>query len=382
VNATNSAADAPATDGARLCPDLAVRLPYVTQYGAGCMAYSTLAEGVEAFVVPGIGYVAYARQRLFGERVFALADPIAPPERWGEVIDRFVAEHPKAMFVQSGDRTAALLRERGFYVNEMGTETEIDVQTFKLGWRKRKSVTYMCSLAKRSEPTLREIPAADVSRERVRAISDEWISTRVSASRELKFLTRPAVFGDEPGVRKFYSCVRDEVIGFAYFSPMYEDGKVIGYLFDVHRHIADEPAARKDETGEPEAPESSAGDAVPTGGTRIPELLAKGIRGAPRGLTDWTLVEAMNVFRAEGARTLSLGFSPFHDVDDRGPGHSPFTRWLLRTSYTKLEWLYHNTGNAMFKQRWKGTTKKVYFAARGRYPVLDLLAIYRLCGAF
>jgi phosphatidylglycerol lysyltransferase len=369
----------PATDDARLCPDLAVRLPYVTQHGSGCMAYSTLAEGVEAFVVQGTGYVAFERQRLLGDRVFALSDPIAPPERWGEVLDAFLAAHPRAMFVQLGDRAAGLLRDRGLYVNEMGTETEIDVQTFKLGWRKRKSVTYMHGLAKRSGPTLREIPAAELSRERVRAISDEWISTRVSGSRELRFLTRPAVFGDEPGVRKFYASVEGEVIGFAYFSPMYEGGKTIGYLFDVHRQIAEAPAPRDDESSDEDAGKPRDVDA--SGGTRIPELVAKGVRGAPRGLTDWMLVEAMNVFRAEGARTLSLGLSPFHDVDDKGPGHSPFTRWLLRSCYTKLDWLYHNTGNARFKQRWKATTKKVYVATRRRYPVLDLLAVYKLCGA-
>jgi lysylphosphatidylglycerol synthetase-like protein (DUF2156 family) len=383
VNATNSAAHAARGGGSRLCPDLAVRLPYVEQHGSGCMAYSTLAEGVDAFVVPGIGYVGYARQRMLGERVFALADPIAPPERCGELLDRFLAEMPDAMFVQIGERTAALLRERGFFVNEMGTETDIDLQEFKLSWRKRKSVTYMCSVAKRSEPTMREIPAAELPRARVQAISDEWISTRVAQRRELAFLTRPVVFEDEPGVRKFYASVRGEVIAFAYFSPMYASGKVIGYLFDIHRHIPDEPFTRHaaaPDGGEPGAAQAPAGGGPAKRGTKIPELLGKGILGGPHGLTDWMLVEAMKVFKAEGVRTLALGLSPFHGVDDRGSGHSPFTRWLFRTSYTKLDWLYHNTGAAVFKQRWKGTARQAYVATRHRYPVLDLLAMYRLCG--
>jgi lysylphosphatidylglycerol synthetase-like protein (DUF2156 family) len=266
----------------------------------------------------------------------------------------------------------------------MGTETDIDLGEFKLSSSKRKSVTYMCNVAKRSQPELREMTAAEAPRARVQAISDEWISTRVTRTRELTFLTRPVVFDDEPGVRKFYASVQDEVIGFAYFSPMYEGGALIGYHFDVHRQIPEDPAARKAKAAKSEeSGESGAetGDAPAEGGTRIPELLAKGIRGAPRGLSYWVLVEAMKVFKAEGARTLALGLSPFHGVDDRGTGHSPFTRWLFRTSYTKLDWIYNNTGNADFKQRWKGTSKKVYVATRGRYPLLDLLAIYRLCGA-
>src|SRR6267142_267146 len=182
MNESRKATGGRLTSGSRLCEDLDVRLPYLKQHGGGCMAYSTLAEDVEAFVVPDLGYVAYARQRLLGERVFVLADPIAPPERWGEILDLFLAQRPRAVFVQIGERTAALLRERGRVVNEMGTETDIDVPSFKLSASKRKSVTYMCNVAKRSAPVLREIPAAELPHERLRAISDEWSGTRSRAA--------------------------------------------------------------------------------------------------------------------------------------------------------------------------------------------------------
>src|SRR5437899_4568578 len=76
MNESGKATGGRLTSGSRLCEDLDVRLPYLKQHGGGCMAYSTLAEDVEAFVVPDLGYVAYARQRLLGERVFVLADPI------------------------------------------------------------------------------------------------------------------------------------------------------------------------------------------------------------------------------------------------------------------------------------------------------------------
>src|SRR5947208_691593 len=378
MNESGKATGGRLTSGSRLCEDLDVRLPYLKQHGGGCMAYSTLAEDVEAFVVPDLGYVAYARQRLLGERVYVLADPIAPPERWGEILDLFLAQRPRAVFVQIGERTAALLRERGRLVNEMGTETDIDVPSFKLSASKRKSVTYMCNVAKRSAPVLREIPAAELPYERLRAISDEWIGTRVATHRELSFLTRKAVFADEPGVRKFYAFVQDELIGYAFFSPMYEDGRTIGYHFDIHRQIPEDPAARKAKAEQDE--ESGGADEGPRG-TRIPELLAKGIHGSPRGLSYWILVEAIKLFQQEGVRTLSLGLSPYHDVNDTGEGFSPFTRWLFRTSYSKLGWAYNSAGNADFKLRWKGTTKKVYVGIRGRYPLLDLLAVYRLCGA-
>src|SRR5262249_55874937 len=88
------------TEGARLCADFDVRFEYLKRHGAGCMAYSTLAGGVDAFVVPGLGYIAFARQRLLGERVFALADPIAPPDRWAELLDLFLAKEPQAVFIQ------------------------------------------------------------------------------------------------------------------------------------------------------------------------------------------------------------------------------------------------------------------------------------------
>jgi phosphatidylglycerol lysyltransferase len=369
------------TRGARLCGDLAARLPYVQRHGSGCMAYSTLADGIEAFHVADAGYVAFARHRLLGERIVVLSDPVADPERWGEVLDRFLAAHPGAVFVQIGERAAGLLRERGRYVNEMGIETEIAVQDFRLSWRKRKTVTGMYNVAARASPVLRELPAKDVPRARLQAISDEWIATRTSSRREMSFLARPAVFDDEPGVRKFYAFVQDEIVGFAYFSPMYRDGAVVGYSFDIHRQVPDEPPARTpaDGAAEGEAAED-ANERSASEGTRIPGLLAKGVLGAPRGLSYWVLVEAMNVFRAEGVRTLSLGLSPLFGVDDAGEGHSAFTRWLFRASYRRLDWLYRNTGNALYKTRWKGTQRKVYVALRGRYPVLDVVALYRLVG--
>src|SRR2546429_6612249 len=127
MNESGKATGGRLTSGSRLCEDLDVRLPYLKQHGGGCMAYSTLAEDVEAFVVPDLGYVAYARQRLLGERVFVLADPIAPPERWGEILDLFLAQRPRAVFVQIGERSAALLCVRGRLLDVVGIETDNDL---------------------------------------------------------------------------------------------------------------------------------------------------------------------------------------------------------------------------------------------------------------
>src|SRR5689334_21884091 len=113
------------------------------------MAYSTLQESVDAFLVPGLGYIGYTRGGLFRTRTFVLADPIAPQDRHGELLDLFLAEHPDAVFVQTGEATARLLRDRDFWVNEFGTETEIDIQSFKMSWGKHRNIQRMYNIPKR-----------------------------------------------------------------------------------------------------------------------------------------------------------------------------------------------------------------------------------------
>src|SRR5690606_39737216 len=102
----------------------------------------------------------------------------------------------------------------------------------------------------------------------VRGLSDAWRSQKAVSGRELRLLTRPPVFSEEWGVRKFY-CYQDQrLIGYVFFDPFFREGQLIGYTANILRTWP-------------------------------------GIR--PSGVLDHILLEAIKQFQSEGVSNLSLG---------------------------------------------------------------------------
>jgi hypothetical protein len=79
--------------------------PYILQHGRGILSLSTLQQGLQHFLVPGIGYIAYTTMRN-GPDVFnilsplALGDPICDPANFKLMAEAFLQQHPKAIFMQ------------------------------------------------------------------------------------------------------------------------------------------------------------------------------------------------------------------------------------------------------------------------------------------
>jgi phosphatidylglycerol lysyltransferase len=79
--------------------------PYILQHGRGILGLSTLQQGLQHFLMPGVGYIAYTTMRN-GPDVFnirtpvALGDPICDPANFGLIAGAFLNKHPKAMFMQ------------------------------------------------------------------------------------------------------------------------------------------------------------------------------------------------------------------------------------------------------------------------------------------
>ena len=77
----------------------------------------------------------------------------------------------------------------------------------------------------------RECTLNEVGVDKIKAISDAWRKRRVLRDREARFLTQPLVLMEEPDVRRFFTFDRDgKLVAFSFFEPVYEGGKVIGYV--------------------------------------------------------------------------------------------------------------------------------------------------------
>ena len=213
----------------------AVRIALLRQHGTASEAYSaTFQSGLEHFGDER-GFLAYKK---IGRTAFVLSDPIAPSENIPDLITRFLHEHRDAVFCCLSLPVAQALAARGFFVNAMGPDTRIDLQNYDFnGSKKRLLREAFNRMVKRGFIT-RECTLNEVGVDKIKAISDAWRKRRVLRDREARFLTQPLVLMEEPDVRRFFTFDRDgKLVAFSFFEPVYEGGKVIGYVNQHNRHL-------------------------------------------------------------------------------------------------------------------------------------------------
>jgi lysylphosphatidylglycerol synthetase-like protein (DUF2156 family) len=309
------------------------------QHGRFTLAYSLFQPGLKYFHSE-LGMIAYETR--FRCKTIVLADPLAAPDKIGELLDQFLAVHPRPFFCGISHHTAELLSERGFNVNEMGQDVRIHMPTYTLDGPKKQTIRQAWNKFQREEWVVEEWSygennAAEVARQ----ITNEWRATRTVADAEMRFLTRPIVYEPEQDVRKFF--VKNKagfVVAFYFFDPIYEGGKVVGYSTSFKR--------------------------------RLPEAMT----GMEEAINVW----AIKKFAAEGKTWLNLGLIPLYRVEEPPAfKHS----WIIRSDMISAkkyaDGVYFNLiGQADFKHRFRGEEIPMYVATRRQ---LDVLGVYGVLGA-
>jgi lysylphosphatidylglycerol synthetase-like protein (DUF2156 family) len=300
-----------------------LRASLLRRYGSFTQAYAVAFQPGLQYFGDAHGLIAY---RWVGRTAFVLADPLCAPEYSGQLIRRFVAKFKDACFMQVSRTTAETLLALGFMINEMGTEARIDLSTHTFAGRKSRTFRLAINRAEAKGYVTRECVAAEIGEAAMEAVSARWRRTRTIKSREIRFLNRPIVFDDEPDVRKFYTFDRDgRLIAMAFFDPVYEAGRVIGYLTAFRRHVP---------------------DADP--------------------LINYAITaQAIETFRAEGRKWLFLGLSPLADIEDKD-----FNRnWIVRRGFRFVyknslfnRYIFPLQGIAAHKREYSAETYQTYFA--------------------
>lgn len=65
--------------------------------------------------------------------VSAIGDPLAPESQWLYLTDLFLQEFPEAYFYHASEKYAALLHDMGYWINDVGAETTLQVGLAGLG---------------------------------------------------------------------------------------------------------------------------------------------------------------------------------------------------------------------------------------------------------
>lgn len=313
------------------------RWSQVRKNGNFPLAYPAVTEPYLFTFGDGRGLISYAQKMGF---TFALGDPIALPEAAKALIAEFLDAFSAPIFVASQRRTAEELAKYGYYVNQFGFDTVIELPEQSFGGASYKRIRYASNWLRSRGGIIVEAPSPAVSNADIRKMSAEWRKTRVTP-REILFLNRR--FSVQPGidVRRFYALSKEHSpMGYIDFDPVYSNGEITGYLASQKRRMPDETA-----------------------------------------YLDLAIMrQAIDTFREEGRQALYLGISPIADV--QASGFDRELRWLrhfFRYAHTS-DWVnsnYFNTkGLAEYKNRFRGRQIPLYLCLPPRGPrLLQLLAL-------
>jgi lysylphosphatidylglycerol synthetase-like protein (DUF2156 family) len=284
-----------------------------------------------------------------------LGDPVVPPEKLEPLLRAFLKSHRRACFWQVSRPTAIVLQKLGFWINEMGVDTRIELAGYSFSGAQKERIRRAGNWLSKHNFAVREGVFSSecaearglyhVDQAEIERLSNVWKSTR-TVKRDVRFFNRPAIFEDEPDVRKFFLYAPDQkCVAFAFFDPLYRAGQVIGYSPSVKRR---EP-------------------------------------GAPLRAEEGIMKHAIEQFQRERRERVMLGLSPMTSIEDREFKSNPLLHMSWRRALNAW-WLnryfYNLAGHADFKRRFGGVEEKTYFASDVLWNDLRIIGSLRLAGIF
>jgi lysylphosphatidylglycerol synthetase-like protein (DUF2156 family) len=322
-------------------PTEKMRFRALQEYGNFALAYSATFQPNLNYFGGEESFLAYKQ---VGSTAFVLSNPLAPISGCEDLIRDFVSKKGDVCFWQASRLVAEILEKIGFCVNEMGTETQIKLNGYDFTGPKKRNFRSALNRAVNCGYTIAERSVASLDRKELRAVSERWRQTRVVKNREMTFLTRPAILDDEIDVRKFFAFDREgHLQAFAFFDPIYEDGRIVGYLCSTKRRL---PEADK--------------------------LIGYAI-----------LHSAIQSFQDEGKETLSFGLSPLCGVADRKLSGNRLMNFAFRAVYgSRLfnQFIYSFQEFAAHKSAFCGSAEQTYCALKGGMILSQFAKMPKACG--
>jgi lysylphosphatidylglycerol synthetase-like protein (DUF2156 family) len=312
--------------------------PHLKKHGRCAFSYATLQNGLSYYLTDD-GYLSFVPARHwmmspFGKKV-VFCNPVCGPERYAALADEFVKEHGPALFLPLYEDCAQALREKGYRVWCIGLEPEIPVQTYntEANWNELRYIKEGLSRAQREGTIVREVGLDKLDMRELATISQEWLAHKRLNDREIWLYARKPVFEDEEDVRHFVAYDKTgKIIGFAFYDPIYEQGKVIGYCANICR--CDERNFRQ---------------------------LASVIH-----------MKAIETFRKEGKRGLNLGIAPFWEMHRGTWNDDKLVHAFLKMLYTHGNEMYNFQGLSFHKSRYRAPARPLYMATRTKLGLKDV----------
>ncbi len=315
--------------------------PHLRKYGKGAFSYATLQDGMKYFL-DETGYIAFVSLHHpvfapFGRSII-LGDPICSHKDNKLLIGKFLENYPRAVFVPISEECGNDLHDLGFKVNCVGYESEIPIQDYNTtgDWKELDLIRRARNEAKRNNVVITE-GISNVSKESLESISKKWLQGKKLNDREIWIYARPPVFDEEKDVRKFIASKDGEVVGFVFYDPLYQNGKITGYSTNISR--CDESRFGK--------------------------------------LSVAVNMEAVDKFKEEGKDILNLCLAPFDKVEQGKMNDDLLTKLFFKFMYCYGDNVYNFRGLSFHKSKYRANEKPVYFASNGLMPVNDVYLAFK-----
>jgi lysylphosphatidylglycerol synthetase-like protein (DUF2156 family) len=319
------------------------RIQLLRQHGGFGYAYTVAFQSDLERFGDERGMLAY---KTVGGTALVLSDPIAPREHQADLIARFVEDKRDVCFWSVSRPTAEILAPMGFFINEMGPENRIDLDTYNFSGPAQAGLRRAINRTAKLGYVTRECSFAALDLQQVEAVSNAWRRKKTVRTREISFLNRPIVLEDEMDVRKFFTFdAAGKIVAFSFFDPVYRDGQVVGYCNHIKRWL----------------PETD-------------PLVATALT-----------CHAITTFKREGKKWLFLAISPFADI--KGIKDDSFKRswWVwrcFRTAYRNPlfnRFVFPLRNLHEHKRRFHAVTEQTYYATNRRPSLLRILKLLRVC---
>jgi len=326
---------------------------YLQKHGRNAFSYATLQKGMEYFIDDSMGYVAYSsvKHPIFapkGKKI-VLGDPVCSRDKVSDLTDCFLENCGEPVFTVVSESCAESLRGLDFKINSIGYEPVLDVQNYntKGDWKKldaiRRARNQILKKDRKGKVLEEKVKITEedvekISRADLEKVSKSWHKGKILNKREIWIYARNPVYSQEQDVRKFFARTKDgELVGYAFYDPIYEDDSVVGYSANTVR--CDESNYRK--------------------------------------LSIAINMVACEKFKDEGVKEFNLCIAPF-DKTDRGK----FNDHAFTSSFIKLlrrygDRVYNFGGLSFYKGKYRAEEKQVYMASRGLIPANDLYLAFK-----
>jgi lysylphosphatidylglycerol synthetase-like protein (DUF2156 family) len=304
-------------------------------------AFLALNEDTRSFTVPGLaGLIAY---RDAGRHRIQLGGPFAPRHDYTDLLRAFLAcstsERRKVVAIQLQSHDVAAYARCGFRVNQVGASYAVDLDHFTLAGSRFMRLRNKISRARRSGLVVE--PATESDSHALDEVDRQWLDRKGHGGRLMEFLVGERSDRGAPWRRIFVGR---------------QDGRVVGYI-----------------------------SYVPTFGQRPGWLhdLSRGTGGTP-GVMEAINAEAITAMRAEGARWLHFGFTPFTGLD-RSLEHPSASATVSRVVHGLNEHgdrIYPAKSQLAYKLKWApDAVLPEYVAFRGAPTPASVWRLLRLVRA-